>query len=117
MESPGGTVPGPSPDPASNLIMADIAIRAGTYILRDVVEKSMLKGRYSPNVAKKILNNRSKGQNLAAFAAAKVATRSVPGAAVVGSGILLKALFDLSQKRRARLRGRKALAEQALDTE
>ena len=112
---PSGDVPGPSPDPASNLIMADILIRAGSYIVRSAVEKSMLKGRYGPDTAKQILQNRSAAQTLASFAAAKVASRSVPGAVVVGSGILLKALFDQSQKRRARLRGRKKLAQQAQD--
>ena len=113
VEDPATDVPGPSPDPATNLIMADILIRAGSYIVRSAVEKNLLKGRYGKETAKDILNNRSAKQNLATFAAAKMATKSVPGAAVVGTGIALKALFDLSQKRRARLRGERKLAKQA----
>ncbi|ABC64008.1 hypothetical protein [Erythrobacter litoralis] len=108
-----GDVPGPSPDPATNLIMADIAMRAGSYVLRDVVERTMLKGSYSDGTARKIIQNRSLKQTVASVAIAKFATRSVPGAAIVGGGILVKALFDKSQQRRARLRGRKKLAEQA----
>ena len=115
VEDPATDVPGPSPDPATNLIMADILIRAGSYIVRSAVEKNLLKGRYGKETAKDILNNRSAKQNLATFAAAKMATKSVPGAAVVGTGIALKALFDLSQKRRARLRGERKLAKQAQD--
>ncbi|WP_284126211.1 hypothetical protein [Parerythrobacter aestuarii] len=104
---------GNAPDPATNLIMADIALRAGSYLLRSAVERSMLRGRYGKDVAKDVLQNRSVKQNLAAFAAAKVATRSVPGAAIVGGGIALKKLFDLSQQRRLRLSGQKAEKEQA----
>lgn len=106
-------VPGISPDPASNLIMADIAMRAGSYLLRNSVEKTMLRGRYGKQESRNILENRTVKQNLAAFAAAKIATRSVPGAMVVGGGILLKTLFQMSQQRRARLRGQRKLDEKA----
>ncbi|NNC58422.1 MAG: hypothetical protein HKO05_00355 [Erythrobacter sp.] len=105
----GNTVPGPSPDSATNLVLADIAIRAVTYLIRGKVEKTLLKSRYSPDAAEKIISNRPPTHILASMVAAKVATRSVPGAAVVGSGIALKTLFDLSQKRRARRRGKKVL--------
>ena len=108
-------VPGPSPDPATNLVMADVAVRAVTYVAREKIEKALLKNRYSPDAAEKIIRNRPKIQILASMIAAKVATRSVPGAAVVGTGIALKALFDLSQRRRARRRGEKVLAERAQD--
>ncbi|GAA4042965.1 hypothetical protein [Parerythrobacter jejuensis] len=108
-----GTVPGVSPNPATNLIMADIAIRAGSYLVRNSVEKTMLRGRYGKDATRNILENRSIKQNLAAFAAAKMATRSVPGAVAVGGGILLKTLFDMSQKRRARRKGREQLRESA----
>ncbi|UIP07766.1 hypothetical protein LY632_05035 [Erythrobacter sp. SDW2] len=106
-------VPGPSPDPVTNLVMADILIRAGGYIVRRAVEKNLLKGRYGKDTAKEILANRKPGQTFAAFAAARLATRSVPGAAVVGTGIGLKMLLDLSNKRRARLKGERKLARQA----
>lgn len=105
--------PGPSPDPSTNLILADILIRAGIYIVRRGVERSLLKGRYGKETAKDIIANRKTSQNLAAFAAARLATRSVPGAAIVGTGIGLKMLLDLSNKRRARLKGERELAKQA----
>ena len=107
------TVPGPSPDPSTNLILADILIRAGSYLVRRAVERSLLKGRYGKETARDIIANRKTSQSLAAFAAARVATRSVPGAAVVGTGIGLKMLLDLSNRRRARLKGERKLARQA----
>ena len=108
-------VAGPSPNPVTNLIMADIGMRAVSYIVRSSVEKGMLRGRYGKQVARDIVNNKTTGQNLASFALAKVATRSVPGALVVGGGIAAKALFDLSRRRRARLSGDKAMIDQATD--
>lgn len=108
-------VPGPSPNPATNLIMADIAMRVGTYLLRGAVEKGFLRGRYGKESAKEIVDNRSMKQTAASVAVAKVATKSVPGAIAVGSGLALKLLFDASQKRRARLRGDRKLLEQARD--
>ncbi|MDC0886252.1 hypothetical protein OAS19_00460 [Altererythrobacter sp.] len=112
-ETSGEDVPGISPNPASSLIMADIAMRAGSYLLRSVVEKNMLRGRYGKDTAREIVENRSASQTLAAVAAAKVASKSVPGALIVGGGVLVKALFDQSKKRRARLRGDKKLRERA----
>lgn len=108
-------VPGPSPNSATNLIMADIAMRVGTYLLRGAVEKGFLRGRYGKDTAREIVDNRSLKQTAASVAVAKVATRSVPGAIAVGSGLALKLLFDASQKRRARLRGDRKLVEQARD--
>lgn len=113
----GPVVPGPSPDSATNLIIADILIRAGSHLVRRTVERNLLKGRYGKQTAQEILANRKTRQSLTAMAAARLATGSVPGAAVVGSGLLLKTLFDMSNRRRARLRGDRKLLRQAKDGE
>ena len=111
---PDGEVPGPSPNPATNLIMADIVMRAGSYALRNVVERTFLKRRFDGDTARDIIEGRSVWQTVGAVAVAKIATRSVPGAIVVGSGLVAKTLFDRSQKRRkARREGEQALLEQA----
>ena len=107
--------PGPSPDAATNLVLADILIRAGGTIVRRAVERNLLKGRFGRDTAQDIIANRKARQTLAAAAAAQLATRSVPGAAVVGAGIGLKLLLDLSNRRRARLRGQRKLVDQAKD--
>ncbi|WP_251567077.1 hypothetical protein [Erythrobacter sp. 3-20A1M] len=93
-------VPGPSPNPATNLIMADIAMRAGTRLMKNAVQKGFLSGRYGRQTASEIVENRSVAQTLASVALAKVATRSLPGALVVGGGMLAKTLFDRRRARR-----------------
>ena len=107
-------VPGPTDNPATNLIMADVAIRAGSYIARRSLEKGFLRGRYGNQTAKDIVQNRTLGQSLFSFALAKVATRSVPGAVLVGGGALAKTLLN---RRKSRLRnkaeGDQELLEQA----
>lgn len=107
--------PGPSPDAATNLILADVLIRAGGTILRRAVERRLLKGRFGKDAAKDIIQNRKARQTLTAAAAAQLATRSVPGAAIVGTGLGLKLLLDLSNRRRARIKGERALIEQSRD--
>jgi len=109
----GKNVPGPSSDPATNLVMADIAMRAGSYILRDIIERRILGRRYDKQVAREIVANRSLGQNLIRVGAAKLATRSVPGALAVSGGLLAKVLYDRAkEKRDARRSGDKQLLEQ-----
>ena len=108
-------VPGPTPNPATNLIMADVAMRAGSYVLRSAVEKGFLRGRYGADTASQIVENKSLGKTLASFALAKLATRSLPGAIIVGGGMAAKTLYDRSRSRRARGEGDKELIEQARD--
>ena len=95
-----GEVPGPSENPATNLLLADIALRTGSYLAWRFIQRGILKNRYTAEEAKQIVNNRSLKTKAAAFAVSKVASKSTPGAMLVGSGLLVKTLFDRSQKRR-----------------
>ena len=114
--STGETVPGPSTNPATNLLMADVVMRMGTSVLRTVVEKRFLKGRYGQDTARAIVDNRSFKKTIASVVVAKVATRSVPGAIIIGGGMMVKTLFDRSQKRRKSTKsGDQVLLEQAKD--
>ena len=107
-------IPGPSEDPATNFMLADIAIRAGSYLARRGVEKGLLANRYGKDTAKKIVQNKTLGQTLISFALARVATKSVPGAVVVGGGALAKTLLDRRKSRRqAKAEGDRKLIEQA----
>lgn len=85
---------GPSPNPMTNLIIADIALRGGGRLLRGAVERVLLGAKYSPEKAKAIVKGRSMTQTLLGTAVARVATRSVPGALLIGGGLLAKTLFD-----------------------
>ncbi len=109
-----GKVPGPSPNPATNALIHDIALRSAGRIARLALEKGLLGKRYGAQFAKEAVENRSLLHTVAAYGVTKIATRSVPGAALVGGGLLLKTLYDRTQSRReARRAGDKALAQQA----
>lgn len=96
-----GKVPGPTENPATNLLLADVVMRMGSYLLRGGVERAFLNKRYDKDTAKDIRKNRSIFNTLGSIAVAKFATRSVPGAAIVGTGILGKVLYEHSKSRRA----------------
>ncbi|WP_068073679.1 hypothetical protein [Novosphingobium lentum] len=87
-------VPPASPNPVTNLIIADIALRVGGQLLRHAVERGVLRTKYDAKKAKGIIKGRSMGQTLIGTAVARMATRSVPGAIVVGGGLLAKSLYD-----------------------
>ena len=92
---------------ALTLIAANLAMKLGTSMLRGTVERAILRGRFGESAAERILKEkRVKGSGLASTAA-KYATRSRPGALVVGAGLLAKTLFDKGGERRARLSGKK----------
>ncbi len=106
---------GPSPNPKTNLILADLALRGGSILLRQGLERSLLGRKYMPDKAGKILKGRSMGESIMASAIVKVATRSVPGAIVVGGGLLAKTLYDRRKARQARIDGEAALDKLAED--
>ena len=109
--------PSPSPNPMTNLIIADIALRSGGRLLRHAVERTLLGVRYTPDKAKKIVSGRGMAATLLGTAIARVATRSIPGALLVGGGILAKALYDRSKgSAAARQEGEDKIAERATDT-
>lgn len=93
-------VPGPSPNPATNLLIHDIVLRSIGRLSRISVEKAMLGRKYGREFARETVDNRSSLHALAAYGVTKVATRSIPGFALVTTGLILKTLFDRSQSRR-----------------
>lgn len=109
-----GNVPGPSTNPATNLIIHDIAIRAGGRLFRHAVEKGLLRGRYGGSGAKAIVENRSMIHTLLSGLLARTATRSLPGAAIIGTGLAAKTLYDRRQSKKAAKRsGDKTMAKLA----
>lgn len=106
--SAGSVLPSePDHYPASNLMLADVIMRMGTGIVRKGVERTFLRGRYGKATAKNLTKNRSMGQTLTTTAIAKIGTKSIPGAALVTGGLVVKLLFDRSKARQdARKRAR-----------
>jgi hypothetical protein len=109
--------PPPSPNPMTNLLIADLVLRGGGRLLRQLVETNVLKTKYSPDKARKIVKGRGLAQTLISTAVARVATRSVPGAILVGGGLLAKALYDRSRGAEAKAEGEQAVERQAAKAE
>lgn len=103
-------VPPPSPNPMTNLIIADLVLRGGGRLLRNLVERNVLKTKYPPDTAKSIVSGRGMAQTLVSTAIARVATRSVPGAILVGGGLLAKTLYDRRKGAEAKEKGKQAVA-------
>ncbi|MEZ5743999.1 MAG: hypothetical protein R3D89_09850 [Sphingomonadaceae bacterium] len=85
---------GPSPNPYTNLLIADIVLRGGSFLVKRGIEKGLLGVKYAPGKAEKIIKGRTMGEALIGTAIARIATRSVPGAILVGGGMLAKTLYD-----------------------
>jgi hypothetical protein len=107
-------VPGPSNNPATNLLILDVAMRGASMLFGRGMEKALLRARYDPGKASDIVKGRTLVQSMAATGAARMATKSVPGFLLVTGGLLAKAVFDRSFSRRESVqRGERTLAEQA----
>ena len=108
-----GGIGGPSPNPMTNLILTDLLLRGGGQIMRHAVEAALLASKYDKSKAKKIIKGRSLTQTIVSTAVARIATRSVPGAILVGGASLAKLLYDRRRGRAARVEGQRDVAEQA----
>lgn len=106
------SIPGPSANPMTNLIVVDLVLKAGTRVVRHALERGVLGTKYSPDKAKAIVKSRSMTQTLVGTAVARIATGSVPGALVVGGALLAKSLYDMRKGRQAaEIEGRAAIEE------
>ena len=99
------SIRGPSPDPKTNLLLADIALRGGGMLVRQGLERGLLGRKYAPEKTQRILKGRGFGEALIGTALAKLATRSVPGAILVGGGLIAKTLYDRRHRNRAKREG------------
>jgi hypothetical protein len=91
-ESKGGL----SPDPATNLLLAGLALRGGEKLVRYAVQKLVLGGQVTASGGAKV--SRAGGSGIARAAVGtvltRIATRSVPGAILVGGAMLAKTLHE-----------------------
>ncbi|WP_091148710.1 hypothetical protein [Novosphingobium sp. CF614] len=104
---------GPSPNIATNLAIADIALRGGSILARHAVERAFLGRTYAPNKARKILKGRTWSETLVHGALARMALRSVPGAILVGGALVAKTLYDRAKARDAKREGEARLDDMA----
>lgn len=91
-------VPGPTGSNAANVMIADIVVRMGTAVLRKGVERAFFRRTVGRQDALRIEQKRSLPQKAATIALARIGTASLPGAAVVGLGLVAITVY---QRRRA----------------
>lgn len=105
--SPDGTtskLPLPSTEASTNLLIADIVVRGASTLLRKNIGKKVVKASTdTPEEAEKILDGRSILTTLGLYGASKLATRSVPGLAIVAGGLVAKTLYDRGRARQLRI--------------
>ena len=107
-------IPGPSSNPATNLLILDIAMRGASMVAGRAMQRALLGARYDPEKAAHIVEGRTIFQSMTATGAARIASKSVAGFLLVTGGLLAKTLLDRSLRpREARRRGEKQLAAQA----
>lgn len=107
-------VPGPSSNPATNLLILDVAMRGASMMVGRGIEQGVLRARFDPDTAADIVKGRSFIHSMAATSAARIATRSLPGFLLVTSGLLAKAVIDRGFSRRESVRrGEAQLAKRA----
>jgi hypothetical protein len=110
--------PGPSPNPATNLLIAEIAVASAGRLARRSMEKGLLKARFEKQQAVAIVEGRGMVHTMVTAAVARMATRSVPGALLVGGGLFAKVLYDRSiSRRKARRQGKQAIEERTEDAD
>lgn len=104
---PGG-LPLPSPVAATNLVIADIVLRAAGGLLRDRMEKGLLVKSYDQAKADKLVDGRGVATTLALWGASRLARRSPIGLAVVAGGLAAKVFYDRGKRLETKRRARKA---------
>ncbi len=110
-EKPGAEKPSSEkqgPSPLTTLILADIALGAGSALLqRGSIGRALAKSLPASLGAKAAdgsLKTPSLAGSLVGTALARVATRSVPGAILVGGGLVAKALYNKRKAQKAKSR-------------
>ena len=94
----------PSPDAATNLLLADIVLRSASSLFRRNVERKVVQASAKTEAeANELLNGKTLIKTLALYGASKLATRSPIGLGVVAGSLALKTLYDRGKARRRRL--------------
>lgn len=102
-----GTSRLPSPDPVTNLVIADIVLRGAGSLLRRKLEKGLITGQLDGDKARRLIEGRGMVSSVALWSASKLATRSPAGLAVVAGGLAAKVLYDRGKRLEAKRRARK----------
>ncbi|OJW73828.1 MAG: hypothetical protein BGO57_04245 [Sphingomonadales bacterium 63-6] len=97
---PKNPAAGPSDEKSSGSTLAGLALRHGAKLARRSIDKRLSIGGISAGDVDSAFTARSLVGTIALTAATRLATRSVPGALVVGSGLVAKALYERHKRKR-----------------
>lgn len=93
----------PSPDAATNLLIADIILRGASRLFRQSVERKIVHASIdNEDEAEELLNGKTLIKSLALYGASKLATKSPAGLGIVATGLVAKALYDRGKARQRR---------------
>ena len=93
----------PSPDTATNLLIADIVLRGASRLFRQSVERKIAHASIEDEAeAEKLIGGKTLLKSLALYGASKLATRSKAGLGVVAGSLALKTLYDRGKARQKR---------------
>ncbi|MFN9499432.1 MAG: hypothetical protein ACK554_01380 [Erythrobacteraceae bacterium] len=98
----------PSPNPVTNMVIADIVLRGAGSLLRQRLEKGLLTSQLDGDKAHHLVESRGVVSALALWGASRLAMRSPVGLAVVAGGLAAKVLYDRGKQVQARRRTRKS---------
>lgn len=80
--------------------LAGLALRQGAKLARRSIDKRLSIGGISAGDVDSAFTARGLVSTIALTAATRLATRSVPGAVIVGSGLVAKALYERHKRKR-----------------
>lgn len=108
-QTPGkGKLPLPSPVAGTNLVIADIVLRAAGGMLRERMERGLLVKNFDETKAVRLLDRRGIATSFALWGASRLARRSPLGLAVVAGGLAAKVFYDRGKRLEAKRKARKA---------
>ena len=102
-----GGLPLPSPVAGTNLVIADIVLRAAGGMLRNRMERGLLVKSYDKAKADKLVDGRGLATSVALWGASHLARRSPIGLAVVAGGLAVKVFYDRGKRIEAKRKARK----------
>jgi hypothetical protein len=105
--APAG-LPLPSPSAGTNLVIADIVLRAAGGLLKDRLEKGLIVKSHGSAKADKLVDGRGALTSLALYGASRLARRSPLGLAVVAGGLAAKVFYDRGKRIEKQRQAKKA---------
>ncbi len=101
-ETPSAAKPGltlPSPDASTNLVIADIVLRAAGGLLRDRLEKGLITRHHDDDAkAHRMVDKRGIAASAMLWGASRLARRSPIGLAMVAGGLAAKVFYDRGKR-------------------